>query len=218
MKIFIALLSAAFMALPLSVGAQSWNFGAEAGYVSNTLAVSEYESSARSGFRVGADAVLTLPGRVVFESGLAYVRKGATTCGKNMFGSAVSSVKFAEMSYLQIPLMAGYRVSLGRGISLRPMAGGYFAVGMGGHSFVTGTDAFGQPFTARVSTFGGSDGVPYRPCNRVDAGLSLAVSATYRHISLKGGYDLGLANTSYYGNGKQRTVSLSVVYYIRDTQ
>lgn len=218
MKIFIALLSAAFMALPLSVGAQSWNFGAEAGYVSNTLAVSEYESSARSGFRVGADAVLTLPGRVVFESGLAYVRKGATTCGKNMFGSAVSSVKFAEMSYLQIPLMAGYRVSLGRGISLRPMAGGYFAVGMGGHSFVTGTDAFGQPFAARVSTFGGSDGVPYRPCNRVDAGLSLALSATFRHISLKGGYDLGLANTSYYGNGKQRTVSLSVVYYIHDTQ
>lgn len=218
MKIFIALLSAAFMALPLSVGAQSWNFGAEAGYVSNTLAVSEYESSARSGFKVGADAVLTLPGRVVFESGLAYVRKGATTCGKNMFGSAVSSVKFAEMSYLQIPLMAGYRVSLGRGISLRPMAGGYFAIGTGGHSFVTGTDAFGQPFTARVSTFGGSDGIPYRPCNRVDAGLSLAVSATYRHISLKGGYDLGLANTSYYGNGKQRTVSLSVVYYIRDTQ
>ena len=218
MKVIIALLSAVVMVLPISVEAQIWNFGAEAGYVSNTLAVSEYESSARSGFRVGADAVLTLPGRVVFESGVAYVRKGAATCGKNMFGSAVSSVKFAEMNYLQIPLMAGYSLALGRGFSLRPMAGGYFAVGAGGHSFVTGTDAFGQPFTARVSTFGGADGIPYRPCNRVDAGLSIAFSAAYRHISLKAGYDLGLANTSYYGNGKQRTVSLSVIYYIHDTQ
>ena len=84
-----------FAACPLSGMAQKWNFGIEVGYVANTLAVEEYESTARNGFKFGVDAEYTLGNHISFESGLAYIRKGATTCGDNMWSSRISSIKFA---------------------------------------------------------------------------------------------------------------------------
>ena len=70
--------------------AQSWNFGIEAGYVNNTLNVNEYKATARSGFRFGLDAEYQLANNICLESGLAYIRKGATTSGKNLLGTEIS--------------------------------------------------------------------------------------------------------------------------------
>ncbi|MDE6562266.1 MAG: PorT family protein [Muribaculaceae bacterium] len=53
-----------FAACPLSTMAQKWNFGVEAGYVNNTLAVEEYESTARNGFKFGVNAEYTLSNNV----------------------------------------------------------------------------------------------------------------------------------------------------------
>ena len=207
-----------FAACPLSGMAQKWNFGVEAGYVNSTLAVEEYESSARSGFKVGLDAEYTLGNHISFESGLAYIRKGAITSGNNMLGTGISSIKFAEMDYLQIPLMAGYKFELGNQFSIKPEVGGYFAVGVNGDSFVTGMDAFNQPYEARVRTFSNTDSkngvAPFRPCNRADGGLAFALSLNYRHFALKAEYDLGLATATYYGNGKQRSLSVSLAYWL----
>ena len=135
-----------------------------------------------------------------------------------MWSSRISSIKFAEMNYLQIPLMAGYKFDLGKYFSIKPEVGGYFAVGLSGHSFVTGLDSFNQPYEARVNTFSHSDSyngvAPFRPCNRADGGLSFALNLNYRHFTLKAEYDLGLATATYYGNGKQRTLSVSLAYWL----
>ena len=207
-----------FAACPLSCMAQKWNFGVEAGYVNNTLAVEEYASTHRNGFKFGANAEYTLRNHISFESGLAYVRKGATTSGDNMLNTGISSIKFAEMDYLQIPLMAGYEFNIGKHFSIKPEVGGYFAVGINGDSFVTGVDSFNQPYEARVNTFShteSSDGVaPFRPCNRADGGMAFALNLNYRHFTLKAEYDLGLATATYYGNGKQRTLSVSLAYWL----
>ncbi len=204
--------------VPVSSFAQKWNFGIEAGYVNNTLAVEEYRSTARNGFKFGANAEFTLSNHISFESGLAYIRKGATTSGDNMLSQSISSIKFAEMNYLQIPLMVGYKFDLGRHFSIKPQAGGYFAVGINGHSFVTGLDNYNQPYEARVETFShnyANNGVaPYRPSNRADGGLAFGLNVNYRHFTLKAEYDLGLATTTYYGNGKQRTFSVSIGYWL----
>ncbi|MDE6561790.1 MAG: PorT family protein [Muribaculaceae bacterium] len=209
---------ATLVAFPLNGLAQGWNFGAEAGYVNNTLAVEEYESTARNGFKIGVNAEYTLSNHISFESGLAYIRKGATTSGDNMGYVRISSIKFAEMNYLQIPLMAGYKFDLGKQFSIKPEAGGYFAAGINGDSFVTGLDNFNQPYEARVATFSyteSTDGIaPYRPSNRADAGLTFALNINYRHFTLKAEYDLGLATVTYYGNGKQRTLSISLAYWL----
>ncbi len=139
--------------MPVNAFAQKWNFGIEAGYVKNTLAVEEYESTARNGFKFRANAEFTLSNHIAFESGLAYIRKGATTSGDNMLSQRISSIKFAEMNYLQIPLMAGYKANLGNGFSIKPELGGYFAVGLNGDSFITGLDNFDQPYEARVNFY-----------------------------------------------------------------
>ncbi len=209
-KIMVTLLIMA----PVSSFAQKWNFGIEAGYVNNTLAVEEYKSTARNGFKFGANAEFTLSNHISFESGVAYIRKGATTSGDNMRSQRISSIKFAEMNYLQIPLMIGYKVNLGSGFSIKPEVGGYFAVGLNGHSFISGINNYNQPYEARVETFShnyANNGVaPYRPSKRADGGLAFALNVNYRHFTLKAEYDLGLATTTYYGNGKQLTVSISI--------
>lgn len=206
------------LAFPLCGHAQVWNFGVEAGYVANTLAVEEYESAARNGFKFGVNAEYTLGDHISFESGLAYIRKGATTSGDNMWNSRVSSIKFAEMNYLQIPLMAGYKFDLGKHFSIKPEVGGYFAVGINGDSFITGVDNYNQPYEARVNTFSHTESregvAPFRPCNRADGGVAFALNLNYRHFTLKAEYDLGLATATYYGNGKQRTLSVSLAYWL----
>ncbi len=213
-KIMLGLL---FM-MPVSVFAQKWNFGVDAGYVNNTLAVEEYESTARNGFKFGANAEFTLSNHISFESGLAYIRKGATTSGNNMLSQRISSIKFAEMNYMQIPLRVGYKFDLGRHFCIKPQVGGYFAAGLNGHSFVRGLDNFDQPYEARVNTFTTTESrngvAPFRPCNRIDGGLAFALNVNYRHFTLKAEYDLGLTTSTHYGNGKQRTVSVSLGYWL----
>ena len=204
---------AALLVAPVGMMAQSWNVGVEAGYVDNTLAVKEYKSTGHNGFKLGAEVDYTLGNRISFESGVAYVRKGGGKSGKNMWGSEITSVKFEAMNYLQIPLMVGYKFGLGSKFSVKPEVGAYYAVGVGGHTFVSGTDSFGQPYEKRVSTFSGAEGVPYRPCNRNDGGLAFALNLSYSHFTVKAEYDLGLATASYYGDGKQRTFSVSLAYW-----
>ena len=131
-----------------------------------------------------------------------------------MMNTAVSAIKFAEMDYLQIPVMVGYLFNVGNGFYLKPELGAYLAVGINGDLFVTGLDSFNQPYEKRVRTFSGANGVSYRPCNRVDGGLSFAINAKWHHIGLKAEYDLGLATASYYGNGKQRCLSASIIYWL----
>ena len=211
---FRVLLLIAILIAPFRINARTWNFGIEAGYVNSDLAVSEYSAKSRNGFKLGANAEFTLSNSISLESGLSFIRKGATVAGHNMMNTGVSAIRFAEMDYLQIPVMAGYRFCLGNGFYLKPELGVYLAVGINGDSFVEGTDPFNQPYEKRVRTFSGAGGVSYRPCNRVDGGLSFAINAKWYHLGLKIEYDLGLATASYYGNGKQRCLSASVVYWL----
>lgn len=169
---FRAFLLAVILVIPFGIKAQTWNFGVEAGYVNSDLSVSENSAKSRNGFKFGANAEFTLRNNLSLESGVSFIRKGATVTGDNMMNTAVSSIKFAEMDYLQIPVMAGYRFNVGNGFYLKPELGTYFAVGINGDSFVTGLDPFNQPYEKRVRTFSGANGVSYRPCNRVDGGLS----------------------------------------------
>ncbi len=214
MKHLITIILIALFAVPADIMAQSWNFGIEAGYVNNTLDVSEYKATSRSGFKFGLDAEYQLANKICLEAGLAYIRKGATTSGIRLSGTEINAIKFAEMDYLQLPVMIGYKFHIGNHFSIKPSVGGYYAVGVGGYALIDGVDAFNQPYTERTSTFSGTDGTVYRPCNRNDGGLAFALNIGYRNFSIKAEYDLGLATATYYGNGKQRTFSVSLAYWI----
>lgn len=213
MRKLIIIFIISIFTITTDIMAQSWNFGIEAGYVNNTLNVIDYKATARSGFRFGLDAEYQLANNICLESGLTYIRKGATTSGKNLLGTGINSIKFAEMDYLQLPVVIGYKFNIGNHFSIKPSVGGYYAVGIGGYALIDGVDAFNQPYTERTSTFSGTNGTVYRPCNRNDGGLALALNIGYRNFSIKAEYDLGLATVTYYGNGKQRTFSMSLQYW-----
>jgi len=112
------------------------------------------------------------------------------------------------MDYLRVPITIGYKFKT-KQFSICPVFGAYYAIGITGDSFISGTDDFGQPYESRISTFSNKYGMSYRPCNRNDVGLTYSISAGYRHFGLKVGYDMGLTTASYYGNGKQRSLSVS---------
>lgn len=198
--------------------AQKLNYGIEAGYVHNRLAVDEYTSTPRSGFLVGGVIDLTLKNDITFESGVSYIRRGGKVSGKQILGTGINSVKFNQMDYIRIPVLIGCNFHA-HGVTLRPGVGGYFAVGVHGNSMISGFDPFMQPFGAGVSTFSGSSsmgiGTTYRPCDRVDAGMVFSLSAKYRHIGLRLNYDLGMMSTSIYGSGKHRSVLISVAYWFK---
>ena len=214
MKHNFRILLATILIIPLCINAQTWNFGIEAGYVNSALSVCDNSATSKGGFKFGANAEFMLRNNISFESGLSYIRKGATVTGHNMMNTVISSIRFAEMDYLQVPVMAGYRFTFSNDFSLKPELGVYFAVGINGDSFVTGVDPFNQPYEKRVRTFSGANGVSYSPCNRVDGGFSFAISAKWYHIGMKVEYDFGLVTASYYGNGKQRCLSASIIYWL----
>lgn len=195
--------------------AQKLNYGLEAGYIYNHLSVSQYKSSGQNGFKVGGLIDFTLNNNLSFESGLSYIKKGGSTYGNSLLGSDISRIKFSSMNYLQIPLMIGYVFNLPHRFSIEPELGAYYAVGLSGDSYITGIDAFGQPYESRASTFSDGYGKPYRPCNRNDSGFSFAVNLSYRHIGMKFGYDIALTNATYYGNGKHRTLYISAIYWLK---
>ena len=82
--------------IPFGIKAQSWNFGLEAGYVNSDLSVCDNSATSRSGFKFGANAEFTLRNNISFESGLSYIRKGATVRGLNMMNTAVTSIKLQK--------------------------------------------------------------------------------------------------------------------------
>ncbi len=194
--------------------AQKFNYGVEIGYLNNRLAVSEYTSTSKSGFLIGGIINLSLRNNISFESGISFVRKAGEISGDKLLGTRLALIKFSQMDYLRIPLSVGYKFKM-KEFSVCPGFGPYYAIGISGDSFISGNDDFGQPFESRVSTFSNGYGRPYRPCNRNDFGLSFSLNAVYRHIGVKVGYDLGLTNTSYYGNGKQRSFIVSLAYLIK---
>ena len=213
-KFVISILS---ILIPFCANTRNWNFGVEAGYLTNTMSVKEYKATARNGFRVGANAEYSFANQVTLTSGIDYLRKGVSVNGTKLLYTRISRVKLSEMDYLQIPITMGYKFYVGSAVSIRPHIGGYYAVGIAGDSFVTGTDAFGQPNEKRVRTFGTTDdniGDSFRPCNRNDAGLVFGAEFAWMHFGLNLEYDLGLVTASYYGNGKQRTFSVTLTYWL----
>ena len=91
MKHNFRILLATILIIPLCINAQTWNFGIEAGYVNSTLSVCDNSATSKGGFKFGANAEFMLRNNISFESGLSYIRKGATVTGHNMMNTVTVS-------------------------------------------------------------------------------------------------------------------------------
>lgn len=129
---------------------------------------------------------------VFLEGGLMYVEKG----GKNLYeGKKITY----SLRYLELPIVVKYGIQINEHFSVQPLAGGYFALGIGGKS---------KNFADRDAVHSFSKHM----FKHFDGGLRFGCGVTYDLFYADLTYDLGLANICHdeFDTSHNRSLSLSL--------
>ncbi len=160
----------------LSVGVRAQSFksdilGVRAGINIANIDFRGGDPDSKAGFLVGAvyERRLLKFRPLYVETGLFFAQKG---CDFEEPDSKLNAI------YLQIPLMVKYRFRLSERVTLAPMAGAYYAVGIGGNL---------KTPQMREETFD-------EYCKRSDFGLRFAAQAQWTHFLFSVGYEVGLVD------------------------
>lgn len=194
----------------LSAPAQKWNIGYGGGYLYNRFSVNDYRSSPHHGFKMEAVVDYAFSPTLTFSSGLGFSQKGGTIKGEKIGGvNHVTKVEAYPMSYLSLPLLAGYRLKIGK-FTLLPQAGFYFGVGVGGKGQVEGRKATGEAYREKMNLFNAPDVTPHSHFNCFDFGTTVALNLTFEQYRLKAYYEHSLHEmNSLWGDPRHRSVGLS---------
>lgn len=124
------------------------------------------------GFQVSPEMPLFL------EAGLTYSEKG----GKR-YDDSRTKVTY-DLNYIEMPIVAKYKIDTGYDILIDPFVGGYLAYGFNGKA---------KNFADRQV----SKSFSKENFQRFDGGLRIGCGAEYKVLYLEIGYDFGLANISH---------------------
>lgn len=218
MKKFYTLgLTVCLSLLGLSVSAQDspLTWGIKAGVNLSNASIKDHsgDMKARVGFQVGVTLDYAITNDFYFQSGLSFTTKGA----KNEYefipqdtGHKEKSTKKINQMYLQLPIMAAYKLEVAPDTKIVFNAGPYFAYGIGGKikTDIVETDSEGNLGKNKFDTF--SD----NRLKRFDFGLGAGVGAEFGQIVVGLNYELGLANIADWQGGsyKNRNASLTLGY------
>ncbi|SEW44352.1 porin family protein [Chitinophaga arvensicola] len=200
------------------------NAGFNISNASETISYLMGEKKSKPGFQAGVLADYQLGHSFYLESGLSFTTKGSIRKGSDVWiGSTNPAVtywkKTIRQSYLQLPLLIGYRVPVSAATRLFINAGPYVAVGIAGKEVsrnhtVHQTAAIpdNKSSTATFSDTGTG-------LDRLDYGLSGGVGAEYRKFRVGVNYEMGLVNIGALKDGtvstrdyKNRNLSFTVGY------
>lgn len=153
----------------------------------------------RLSFRLGVASVIPVYKQFALEPGLFFVQKGSDFSGSYGGEQMVPVNLDNRLNYLEIPVLAAYRIALGKAGELTVKAGPYAAIGLTGRAHVSSDDLdFHRTFpgdlfgdgctydgaTALRSKAGYSYMAGSAPYDRFDAGLILGLDYRYRHFIL----------------------------------
>lgn len=180
-------------------------FGVRAGVNVNTLSYSgdpesEMDLKSRAGFHVGAVMDWNFAGSFYLQPGVYFTTRGAKY--EQTYADEGDSYSYSEkynMSYLQIPVLASYRLTVSQSVKIDINAGPYAAFGLGGKLKITDDD-----YSEKFDIFGKSTDEETRgDFKRFDAGLRFGVGASIRKFYVGVAYDLGLTNLARTGDDAQ---------------
>ena len=188
-KLLLTLVVGIMTSLPLSAqGLFNWTrsntdnyYGLRMGFAMSNIHSDNHllqGGNYRMGLNVAAviGISLSMESPLFIETGLAYSAKGGR-------GNIEGKRTTFDMNYLELPIVAKYRIPVGDHFTVDPFVGGYFALGISGRlkNYVdrTSRSSYGK------DRFG-----------RFDSGLRFGVGASYDLIYLEAAYDFGLANLS----------------------
>lgn len=194
-----------------SLSGKDVSVGVRAGITYSEISKSNY-SDGKIGWLIGAD--LEIPVEKVSENffiqpSLLFLSKG-DKCSKssNVGDGDVATVETTENAiFLEIPVMAGYRLNIAENFNLTFNAGPYFAFGLGGKS------KLGMDSGLWGSSIGGGYEInTFDSMKRFDFGIGLGIGfEILQSWSIGMNYDLGFVPVVD-GGGKHRALLLSVGY------
>lgn len=186
------------MMLTLALSAQSWRnqyhhttnydkdiyYGLRLGMAITSVSSDNNNLNAngsKTGINLGVAAgfLLSPDAPVYLESGLYYVGKGGN--GKNTKNTYKDTRFSYNLNYIEVPVLIKYNVELDYDICLQPLAGGYFAYGVGGKFKNYGDREIDDSFSDNAF-------------KRFDAGLRIGCGLQYQVIYAELAYEFGLTN------------------------
>lgn len=156
----------------------------------------KYTSSTHNGFHIGGTADWNIVKSISIQSGMEFVSKGF----KSRYGKG-------DMYYVQVPVLASYRIVTPTGVQFHLNAGPYVAWGLGGSVKYSPYD---MTFTRHYDQDSFGDKGFFK---HLDAGLSASVWAKIGHVLLGVGYEYGLTDIAkVYGKFHNRNTMMTVGY------
>jgi len=146
--------------------------------------------SSLAGFHIGGIVDINVANNFYIQPGLYVTTKGGK--GKES-GSDWEYKETARLTYLQIPVLASYRIPLSDNVKWQINAGPYVAFGLAGKLKWTDIDE-GDKETGDYKLFGTEKDQEKSILNRFDAGLSFGTGVSITNFYVGVSYDLGLAN------------------------
>jgi len=224
---YAAVLLLSLLALDLSAQDKPLSFLLKGGLNLSYLDIGNDEvpsNRVKGGAHIGVSGKLSLKDHFFLQSGLAFSTKGAMIRGKAPLGFPENTVipgredpsLRSNQLYLQIPVQAGYEVSLASGKRIAMHAGPYFAQGIGGKTRLSGDILYGDYIDnnpLEEPTFGS------RGLRRFDYGLGAGICMDLGEVLLGIDYEFGLKDIGprtltyvpyYNASYKNRNLALTV--------
>lgn len=190
------IVAALFFGLTMNAQDQPITFGVKVGANLSNFGGDVENNKAKFGFNGGVTIDYAITPDFYLLSGLEFTTKGAKyeykEEGENEKGTM-------NAMYLQLPIHAGYKLTIAEGTKLVFHAGPYIAYGIGGK--ITDEDSEGK---VKWDFFGSKEeGL----AKRFDFGLGLGAGVEFGKINVGLGYDFGLLNISHSKEGKLRNMN-----------
>lgn len=140
----------------------------------------------RTSFQLGLETDLNIVRSFSINTGVWFIQKGY----KSEYSDYRGSLKTTDnTSYIEIPLLASYRVKLSDASQFQLNVGPYFAFGVSGKQQVKSTFAGQQDY--EIDSFDQYDGM-----KKSDIGVHIGAAVVYNNMYFGASYERGLKNVS----------------------
>ncbi len=141
-------------------------------------------TEAKSGFSIGVTMDYGLTSDIYLLTGLDLTSKGFNIKeGNSQYEANLISKCKANLIYIQLPVHAGYKLTISDDIEITFHIGPYMAYGIGG-KYINNMEGL-------ITEGSAFDVLRY---HRFDFGLGIGVNADFKNIGVGLGYDWGLSN------------------------
>ena len=210
-KTLLLIIFSSFTLACLNAQENLFSLGVQTGVNLSNLDNEGAEMDARVGYQFGVVGEYKLPNDFFLQGNLNVSSKGARMevegdmdiDGDGLYERGLIKSKWNAV-YLELPVLAGYKVRVTDNFGIKFMAGPYFAYGIGGNISATYYVEIPELDGSYLKEMVGKDKIntfSEETLRRFDFGLSGAVAAQYSKFTLTIGYDYGVTNISQGSNG-----------------